>query len=145
MFGSLRGVPVSVEPIWLESKLPGAVSLYRVPIDPADAALAAQLLVAAAPSGDGELAVSGVSIGSGAGRSAVGDALPRATTFGALVRFTLSAGQPARAYTLVLTAVRSDGLLSTRTMRVKVDSVLVTDQPQAAPSAGFGTPAVWPL
>jgi hypothetical protein len=144
MFGSLRGVPVSEPPIWLASKLPSAVGVYRVRIDPADAAPAAQLVVAAAPSGDGELAISGVSFGSGVGRSAVGDALPWVTAFGGLVRFTLSAGQPAHAYTLVLTAVRSDGLLSTRTMRVKVDSVLVTDQPQAAPSAGFGTPVVWP-
>jgi hypothetical protein len=144
MFSSLRGVPVSEPPIWLASKLPSATSVYRVRIDPADAALAAQLLVAAAPSGDGELAISGVSFGSGVGRSAVGDALPWVATFGGLVRFTLSAGQPARAYTLVLTVERSDGLVSMKVLKVKVDSVLVTDQPQVAPSAGFGTPATWP-
>jgi len=122
MDGSLRGVPVSAEPVWLAPKLPVDVRHYQRVIDPVDAALLTGLSLAAAPSGSGELTVSGLGFASG------------------LVSFTLSEGQPGRCYTLLLTATRSDGMVSDYRFRVHVDCVLPTDQAQAVPSAGFGTP-----
>jgi hypothetical protein len=126
MCGALRGVPVSREPIWLAPKLPTAVKGYRYEMDPLDAQVLSSLSLAAAPSGIGELAISGLGYGS------------------EIVSFTLASGQPTRRYTLLLTATRSDGLVSEYLFKVRIDPVLVTDQPQAAPSAGFGTAAVWP-
>jgi hypothetical protein len=126
MYGALRGVPVSRGPIWLRSKLPTAIKGYRYEIDPLDAQVLTSLSLAAAPSGTGELAISGLGYGS------------------EIVSFTLASGQPTRCYTLLLTATRSDGLVSEYLFKVRIDPVLVTDQPKAAPSAGFGTAAVWP-
>jgi hypothetical protein len=125
MDGSLRGVPVSTEPAWLEPKLPAAVKPYRWAISPLDALVLTGLSLAAAPSGDGELAVSALGFGAG------------------IVTFTLAAGQPARCYTLLLTATRSDGIVGEYLLKVRVDAVLATDQAQIAPAAGFGTPAAW--
>ena len=48
MNGSLRGVPVSREPIWLASKFPTAVKGYRHEIDPLDAQVLTSLSLAAA-------------------------------------------------------------------------------------------------
>ncbi len=75
--GSLRGVPVSDEPRCLAPKLPSAVRVYRWCLDPVDAALVSGLSLAAAPSGSGELAVSGLGFASGVTRSdgGVSDAL----------------------------------------------------------------------
>ena len=125
MYGSLRGVPVGREPIWLASKLPTAFKGYRYEIDPLDAQVLNSLSLAAAPSGTGELTISALAFAAG------------------IVTFTLAAGQPTRCYTLLLTASRSDGLVSDYLLKVRVDSALVTDQPQLAPSAGFGTAVTW--
>jgi hypothetical protein len=84
------------------------------------------LSLAAAPSGTGELTISALSFAAG------------------IVTFTLAAGQPTRRYTLLLTATRSEGLVSGYLLKIQVDYVLITDQPQVAPSVGFGTAVVWP-
>ena len=126
MYGALRGVPVSREPIWLPSKLPTAIKGYRYEIDPLDAQVLSSLSLAAAPSGTGELTISALAFAAG------------------IVTFTAAAGQPTRCYTLLLTATRSDGKVSDYLFKLRVNSALVTDQPQAAPSAGFGTAVVWP-
>ena len=125
MYGSLRCVPVSCEPIWLTPKLPSAVRGYRYEINPLDAQVLSSLSLAAAPSGTGELAISALSFAAG------------------VVTFTLAAGQPTRCYTLLLGATRSDGMVSGYVFKVQVDPVLTTDQAQVAPSAGFGTAATW--
>ena len=78
MFGSLRGVPVSREPIWLPSKLPTAIKGYRYEIDPLDAQVLSSLSLAAAPSGTGELTISALAFAAG------------------IVTFTAAAGQPTR-------------------------------------------------
>ena len=126
MWGTLRGVPVGREPIWLPSKLPTAIKGYRHEIDPLDAQVLSSLSLAAAPSGTGELPISALSFAAG------------------IVTFTLAAGQPTRRYTLLLTATRSEGLVSGYLLKIQVDYVLITDQPQVAPSVGFGTAVVWP-
>ena len=126
MNGSLRGVPVSREPIWLAPKFPTAIKGYRHEIDPLDAQVLSSLSLAAAPSGTGELTISALSFAAG------------------IVTFTLAAGQPTRRYTLLLTATRSEGLVSGYLLKIQVDYVLITDQPQVAPSVGFGTAVVWP-
>ncbi len=123
--GSLRGVPVSDEPRCLAPKLPSAVRVYRWCLDPVDAALVSGLSLAAAPSGSGELAVSGLGFASG------------------VASFTLASGQPGRCYSLLLVVTRSDGGVSDALFKVRVDPVLATDQAPAAPSAGFGTPLTW--
>jgi len=125
MWGTLRGVPVGREPIWLASKLPTAIKSYRYEIDTLDAQVLSSLSLAAAPSGTGELTISALAFAAG------------------IVTFTLAAGQPTRCYTLLLTATRSDGLVSDYLFKVQVNPVLVTDQPQGAPSAGFGSVATW--
>ena len=125
MYGALRGVPVSREPIWLAPKLPTSIKGYRYEIDPLDAQVLNSLSLAAAPSGTGELAISALAFAAG------------------IVTFTAAAGQPTRCYTLLLTATRSDGLVSDYLFKVQVNPVLVTDQPQGAPSAGFGSAATW--
>ena len=126
MYGALRGVPVSREPIWLPSKLPTAIKGYRYEIDPLDAQVLSSLSLAAAPSGTGELTISALAFAAG------------------IVTFTAAAGQPTRCYTLLLTATRSDGLVSDYLFKVRVGNVLVTDQPQVPPAAGLGTAVVWP-
>ncbi len=126
MYGALRGVPVSREPIWLPSKLPTAIKGYRHEIDPLDAQVLSSLSLAAAPSGSGELTISALAFAAG------------------IVTFTAAAGQPTRCYTLLLTATRSDGLVSDFLFKLRVGSVLVTDQPPVPPVAGFGAAAVWP-
>lgn len=126
MYGALRGVPVSLKPIWLPSKLPTAIKGYRYEIDPLDAQVLSSLSLAAAPSATGELTISALAFAAG------------------IVTFTAASGQPTRCYTLLLTATRSDGLVSEYLFKVRIDPALVTDQPPAAPSAGFGTAAVWP-
>ena len=126
MYGALRGVPVSREPIWLAPKFPTAVMGYRHEIDPLDAQVLTALSLAAAPSGTGELTISALAFAAG------------------IVTFTAAAGQPTRCYTLLLTATRSDGKVSDYLFKLRVGDVLVTDQPQVPPTAGFGTAAVWP-
>jgi hypothetical protein len=126
VYGTLRGVPVSREPIWLASKLPTAVKGYRHEIDPLDAQVLSSLSLAAAPSGTGELTISALAFAAG------------------VVTFTAAAGQPTRCYTLLLTATRSDGLVSDYLFKLRVGSVLVMDQPQVPPAPGFGTAVVWP-
>ena len=126
MYGALRGVPVSREPIWLASKLPTAIKGYRYEIDPLDAQVLSSLSLAAAPSGTGELTISALAFAAG------------------IVTFTAAAGQPTRCYTLLLTATRSDGKVSDYLFKLRVGNVLVTDQPQGPPAAGFGTAVVWP-
>lgn len=126
MKGSLRGVPVGREPIWLAPKFPAAVKGYRYEIDPLDAQVLTSLSLAAAPSGTGELTISALGFASG------------------IVSFTLAAGQPTRCYTLLLTATRSDGKVSDYVFKMRIDPVLITDQPQTVLAAGFGTAALWP-
>ena len=126
MYGALRGVPVSREPIWLPSKLPTAIKGYRHEIDPLDAQVLSLLSLAAAPSGTGELTISALAFAAG------------------IVTFTAAAGQPSRCYTLLLTATRSDGKVSDYLFKLRVGNVLVMDQPQVPPAGGFGTAAVWP-
>ena len=125
MYGTLRGVPVSREPIWLPSKLSTAIKGYRYEIDPLDAQVLSSLSLAAAPSGTGELMISALAFAAG------------------IVTFTAAAGQPTRCYTLLLTATRSDGLVSDYLFKLRVGNVLVTDQPQVSPAVGFGTAVVW--
>ena len=125
MYGALRGVPVSREPIWLPSKLPTAIKGYRYEIDPLDAQVLSSLSLAAAPSGTGELTISALAFAAG------------------IVTFTAAAGQPTRCYTLLLTATRSDGKVSDYLFKLRVGNVLVTDQPQVPPAAGFGSPSTW--
>lgn len=125
MNGSLRGVPVGREPIWLVPKFPTAVKGYRHEIDPLDAQVLTSLSLAAAPSGTGELTISALAYADG------------------IVTFTAAAGQPTRCYTLLLTATRSDGKVSDYVLKVRVDPVLMTDQAQAAPSTCFGTATTW--
>ena len=126
MNGSLRGVPVGREPVWLASKLPSAIKGYRHEIDPLDAQVLTSLSLAAAPSGTGELTISALAFAAG------------------IVTFTAAAGQPTRCYTLLMTATRSDGKVSDYVFKLRVGSVLVTDQPQVPPAAGFGTAVAWP-
>ena len=126
MDGALRGVPVSREPIWLPSKLPTAIKGYRHEIDPLDAQVLSSLSLAAAPSGTGELTISALAFAAG------------------IVTFTAAAGQPTRCYSLLLTATRSDGKVSDYLFKLRVGSVLLTDQPQEPPAAGFGTAVSWP-
>jgi hypothetical protein len=126
MYGALRGVPVSREPIWLPSKLPTAIKGYRYEIDPLDAQVLSSLSLAAAPSGSGELTISALSFAAG------------------IVTFTAAAGQPTRCYTLLLTATRSDGQVSDYLFKLRLGNLLVTDQPQVLPATGFGTAVVWP-
>jgi hypothetical protein len=125
MSGSLRGVPVLRDPIWLRPKLPAEIVAYQVAIVPSDAAVLANLSAAAAPSGTGELAVEAVQFGGG-----------NAT-------LTLAAGQPSRFYTILLTANRADGLVSDYVLNMTMGAVLPTDQAGAPPSAGFGAAATW--
>jgi hypothetical protein len=125
MYGSLRGAPVSIEPCWLDPKLPAAVKPYRFPISPLDALVLTGLSLAAAPSGTGELTISALGFGAG------------------IATFTLAGGQPTRCYTLLLTAARSDGMVGEYLLKVRVDPVLPADQPQVAPDAEFGAPANW--
>jgi|ERR1019366_310033 hypothetical protein len=126
MRGAFRGVPVSTEPVWLEPKLAAAVKPYRYEINPLDEQLLTGLTLAVAPSGTGELAISALGYGAG------------------IVTFTVAAGQPTRCYTLMLSATRSDGMVSEYLFKMRVGSVLVTDQPQVPPAAGFGAAVVWP-
>ena len=126
MNGSLRGVPVSREPIWLPSKLPTAIKGYRYEIDPLDAQVLTALSLAAAPSGIGELTISALAFAAG------------------IVTFTAAAGQPTRCYTLLLTATRSDGKVSDYLFKLRVGNVLVTDQPQVPPTTGLGAAVIWP-
>jgi hypothetical protein len=125
MSGSLRDVPVSIEPCWLEPKLPAAVKPYRFPPNPLDALVLTGLSLAAAPSGAGELAISALAYGAGT------------------ATFTLAGGQPTRCYTLLLPASRSDGMVGEYLLKVQVNGVLATDQPQVVPNTGFGTPLSW--
>jgi hypothetical protein len=127
MWGSLRGVPVGREPIWLASKLPTAITGYRYEIDPLDAQVLTSLSLAAAPSGTGELMISALAFAAG------------------IVTFTLAAGQPTRCYTLLLTATRSDGLVSDYLFKLRVGNVLTSDQPQEPSELGLGAAIVWPL
>jgi hypothetical protein len=127
MRGSLRGVPITTEPAWLEPKLAGAVKPYRYEISPLDQQLLTGLSLAAAPSGTGELVISALGYGAG------------------IVTFTAAGGQPTRCYTLLLSAIRSDGMASEYLLKLRLDPLLVTDQAQAVPSAGFGTVLTWPL
>src|SRR5208337_1610200 len=105
MNGSLRGVPVSREPIWLAPKFPTAIKGYRYEIDPLDAQVLSSLSLAAAPSGTGELTISALSFAAG------------------IVTFTAAAGQPTRCYTLLLTATRSDGFVGEYLLKMRVDPV----------------------
>ena len=125
MYGTLRGHPVSSEPHWLEPKLAAAVKPYRFEISPLDQQLLTRLSMSAAPSGTGELVISALGYGAG------------------IVTFTAAAGQPTRNYTLLLTATRSDEMISEYLLKLRVGFVLVTDQAQAAPSAGFGAVLTW--
>ena len=126
MNGSLRGVPVSRDPIWLAPKFPTGIKGYRHEIDPLDAQVLSSLSLVAAPSGTGELTISALAFAAG------------------IVTFTAAAGQPTRCYTLLLTATRSDGKVSDYLFKLRVGNVLVTDQPQVPPAEGFGTAVVWP-
>ena len=126
MDGSLRGVPVGTQPIWLDPKFPAAVALCRYEIGRLDAQLLTGLSLAAAPSGTGELAISALVYGSG------------------VVTFKAAGGQPGRTYSLMLSATRSDGVVSLYLLSLRVDPVLATDQAQLVPSAGFGSPLIWP-
>jgi hypothetical protein len=119
-YGSLRGVPVGTEPYWLEPKLSAEVKPYRFEIRPLDQQLLTGLTLAAAPSGTGELVISDLGYGAG------------------IVTFTAAAGQPTRCYTLLLSATRSDSMISEYPLKLRVDPVLSTDQAQTVPSAGFG-------
>ena len=124
-YGTLRGVPINVDPYWLEPKLPAEVKPYRFEISPLDQQLLTGLSMSAAPSGTGELVISALGYGAG------------------IVTFTAAGGQPTRCYTLLLCATRSDGMISEYLLKLRVDPVLMTDQAQVAPSAGFGTPVLW--
>jgi len=119
--GSLRGVPFGIEPIWLDTKLPGMVRQYRHRISRLDEQVLTGLSLACAPSGTGELAISALGYGAGT------------------VTFTATGGQPTRCYTLLLTTTRSDGMMSEYLLKLRVTFALPTDQAQTVPSAGFGT------
>jgi hypothetical protein len=125
MDGTLRGHPARIEPRWLEPKLPAAIKPYRHGISDVDAALLTGLSLAAAPSGTGELTISALGYGAGT------------------VTFTAAGGQPTRLYTLLLSTTRSDGVVSEYLLKLKVGFVLITDQAQTVPTAGFGTALTW--
>jgi hypothetical protein len=125
MDGSLRGVPVGVDPVWLEPKLPATTRLYQHRISPLDEQVLTGLTLAAAPSGTGELVISALGYGAGT------------------VTFKAAGGQPTRCYTLLLSATRSDGMVSEYLLKIRVGPVLNTDQAQVAPSAGFGARVTW--
>ena len=125
MDGSLRGVPVGTQPIWLDPKFPAGVALCRYEISRLDAQLLTGLSLAAAPSGTGELTISALVCGSG------------------VVTFKAAGGQPGRTYSLMLSATRSDGVVRGYLLNLRVDPVLAADQAQAVPSAGFGTALTW--
>jgi hypothetical protein len=120
-------VPVGYEPTWLTAKLPTDLRQYPVALDPSDAAAIASMSVAAAPSGDGELAIAGLTF-----TPATGSAV-----------LTLGSGQPTRRYTLLLTLTRVGGLVSDYLIAISVGPVLSGDQAPAAPSTGFGSPVAW--
>ena len=125
MDGSLRGVPVGTQPIWLDPKFPVAVARCAYEISPLDAQLLTGLSLAAAPSGTGELVISALTYGSG------------------VVGWKVAGGQPGRTYALMLSATRSDGAAGAYLLSLRVDPVLATDQAQPVPSAGFGTALTW--
>ncbi len=125
MRGSLRGVPISTEPVWLEPKLAAAIKPYRYEISPLDQQLLTGLSLAVAPSGTGELVISALGYGAG------------------IVTFIAAGGQPTRCYTLLLSASRSDGTVAEYLLKIRVDPVLINDQAQAVYSTGFGTAAIW--
>jgi hypothetical protein len=127
MRGSLRGVPVSIEPVWREPKFAPAVKPYRFEISPLDQQLLTGLTLAAAPSGEGELAISALGYGAG------------------IVTFTATGGQPTRCYTLSLSATRSDEVVSEYLLKLRVGNMLVTDHAQVAPLGGFGAAPAWSL
>jgi hypothetical protein len=124
-YGTLRGVPVGTEPYWLEPKFPAEVKPYRFEISPLDQQLVTGLSMSAAPSGLGELVIS--TLGYGAG----------------IVTFTAAGGQPTQCYTLLLSVVRTDSMASEYLLKIRVDPVLIADQPQAAPTPEFGMPISW--
>ena len=126
MWGSLRGVPVVVDPVWLDPKLPAAITPYRFCISPLDALVLTGLTLSAAPSGTGELVITALGYGAGTWR------------------FKAAGGQPTRCYTLLLSVSRSDGMVSEYLLNLRVGFVLTTDQAQVAPVAGFGTAVSWP-
>jgi hypothetical protein len=123
--GSLRGVPFGIEPTWLDAKLPGTARQYRHRISRLDELVLTGLSLACAPSGTGELVISALGYGAGT------------------VTFTATGGQPTRCYTLLMAVARSDGMVSEYLLKLRVGTVLVTDQAPVAPSTGFGTPATW--
>jgi hypothetical protein len=124
-YGTLRGHPVSTEPHWLEPKLTAEVKPYRFEISPLDQQLLTGLSMSVAPSGTGELVICALGYGAG------------------ILTFTAAGGQPTRCYTLLLSAARSDGMVSEYLLKVRVNPVLRVDRPQVPPSIGFGTPAIW--
>lgn len=125
MWGSLRGVPVGIDPVCLEPKLAAATRQYRYRISPLDEQILTGLTLSVAPSGTGELTISALGYGLGT------------------VTFTAAGGQPTRLYTLLLSAARSDGMTSEYLLTLQIGFVLTTDQAQVAPAAGFGTALTW--
>jgi hypothetical protein len=127
--GSLRGVIVDQEPVVLRPKLPSAVmastiSLVDV-ISPAGA-YPVSATIACAPSGSGEMTISGFAVEEG-------DSFV----------VTTSGGQPGRVYTLLFNGVMSDGQTLALVLTQQVTPVRDWDQATEPPSWGFGTAQSW--
>lgn len=128
MRASLRGVTVDlyVEP--LRGKFPDAVRKFTVPIPPSlnpAVSYISSVTLAVAPSGTGEMQVSGL------------------TVFNSDFSYVASGGQPGRDYTIKTVFVTLDGQIFEFVFTQEITPIFDTDQPQAIPSSGFGTPIAW--
>jgi hypothetical protein len=124
--GSLRGVPIDPEPIWLDPKYPDSSWIYALsyPDEIADPATVIAAEVSAAPSGTGELELSNLT-GTATG-----------------LQLTIAGGQPKRRYTLRFVVTTPSGTLEF-IARMDVDPLLDSDRPQTPPSTGFGSVTTW--
>ena len=126
--GSLRGVVIDAPLLILPSKYPDAGLDYAIDItlaiDPA-VDFVSSISVQVAPSGLGEMRISGLSL--------VGD----------VVTVIATGGQPGRHYRLKYIVAMTDGRVFAFVALQPVTPVLPWDQAQPIPSRGFGTAIVW--
>jgi len=128
MPGSMRGVMVDAPILPIDAKFPGTTLDFTInipcAIDPAQDFIQSVSL-ACAPSGAGEMQISGL------------------TVAGYALTFTASGGQPGRAYRLKCLGAMTNGRVFEFVAEQHITPELPDDQPQPAPSRGFGTPITW--
>lgn len=124
--GSMRGQIDDAPIVPIYAKFPDTVREYTVTL-PAWAEIGTELIASAtlacAPSGSGEMQISGLTIENNE------------------LTYTASGGQPGRWYSLKFLVTMTDGTVFSFIGTQPVTPVLPTDQPtQVPPNAGFGTP-----